>query len=316
MTPAEMKELMLSKRSEINSKSKRTNVISLKDGTNRIRVLRGWRKDDPATFWHPFGQHFIKGSDGATKAVFNCLEKTYDHACPVCSGIGQAINETTDDSTLKLLEGAKANSTRYLVNALILNREGTDPTVPVVLGLPGTVYDQIVKSFFEVDEDTGEEIFVDVTSATEGRNFTIERTGSGVQNTKYFVKVAGKSTPIANASTVEEKIIDLDDFVKQEAEAQTKRALDAIGSISGLAIAAPKVAAAKAAMSAEFDDDEEALRAIESKPAQAPLAAATAKAGTLVVDADELDALASATEVASADADESSELDDILAELN
>ena len=302
MTPAEMKALMLSKRSEINSKAKRTNVISLKDGSNRIRVLRGWKAEDPATFWHTFGQHFIKGSDGSTKAVFNCLEKTYDKPCPVCAGIGQAIHETTDDGTLKLLDGAKANSTRYLVNALMLNREGQDPNVPVVLGVPGSVYDQIVKSFFEIDEDTGEEIFVDITSSTEGRNFTIERTGTGVQGTKYFVKVAGKSTAIANAKDIESKIVNLDEFVEQEAESQTKRALDAIGSISGLMLSAPKVAAA--ATSLGFDDEFAEAPAKATKPA-------IADKTSLVVDAEYVEMATSATGIGS-----DAELDSILGELD
>lgn len=315
MSPAEMKALMLSKRSEIDSKSKRTNIATFKDGATRIRILRGWKKDDAGTFWHPFGQHFIKGADGQIKAVFNCLDKTFDMPCPVCSGISKTITETDDDDVIKLLEGAKANSARYLVNALILNREGVDPTKPVVLGLPGTVYDQIVKSFFEVDEDTGEEVFVDLTSSTEGRTITVERTGTGVTNTKYTVRVAGKSTVLANATAVEAQIIDLDDFVKQEAEGQTKRALDAIGSISGLILSAPAHSSekqAKIGKAAEYDEDAEddALRMLESPPKKSELASRTATA----IDVNELDAVESATAVSSS-ASQLEELDDVLAGL-
>jgi len=274
MESKKLMDLVKGKRSELAAKSNRKEkTAKMKDGKNRVRVLPGWRKDDE-TFWHDYGQHFIKGLDGQIKAVFTCAEKTYGKPCPVCEGIERSFQSSTDDAVLKKLSEAKARG-RVLVNALL--PESDEPNKPVILELPVGVFQQIL----DLMDEWG-----NVLDIVEGRDIVVNRTGSGI-NVEYTAQPAAKQTAVAPA--VLKNLNNLDDYVREEGEESMRRALLAVNVVSGLLPAAAgagtpadKPATAYSARTAELLDDD--------LPDDAPVAASS-PIGEVAVADDELDGL-------------------------
>lgn len=279
MESKKLMDLVKGKRSELAAKANRKEkTAKMKDGKNRVRVLPGWRKDDE-TFWHDYGQHFVKGLDGQIKAVFTCADKTYGKPCPVCEGIERSIQSSTDDAVIKKLNEAKARG-RVLVNALLPDSD--EPNKPVILELPVGVFQQIL----DLMDEWG-----NVLDVAEGRDIIINRSGSGI-NVEYTVQPAAKQTAVPAA--VLKNLNDLDVYVREEGEESMRRALLAVNVVSGLlpataaggeAVAARPVAdkpsPAYAARDAEMLEDE--------LPDDAP--AASAAIGEVAVGDDELDGL-------------------------
>lgn len=275
MESKKLMDLVKGKRSELAAKANRKEkTAKMKDGRNRVRVLPGWRKDDE-TFWHDYGQHFIKGLDGQIKAVYTCADKTYGKPCPVCEGIERTIQSSTDDAVIKKLNEAKARG-RVLVNALL--PESDEPNKPVILELPVGVFQQIL----DLMDEWG-----NVLDVAEGRDVIVNRTGSGI-NVEYTVQPAAKQTAVAPA--VLKNLNNLDDYVREEGEESMRRALLAVNVVSGLLPAtagapapADKPSPAYAARDAEMLNDELPEDAV-------PTASATPIGDVAVAD-DELDGL-------------------------
>src|SRR4051794_21809806 len=97
----------------------RIKTIKPNPGRNRYRILPGWRKNGDPTFYHDFGQHFIKNAAGEVKAVFICSDKTFGRPCAVCDSIGEGIRASVSDQQKKMLEDSRANA-RVLLNVLHL----------------------------------------------------------------------------------------------------------------------------------------------------------------------------------------------------
>jgi hypothetical protein len=205
-------------------------TIKPKAGRNRYRILPGWRKNGDPTFFHDFGQHFIKDAAGQVKAVYICADKTFGRPCEVCDAVAQGIQMSTDDLTKKRVEEAKSSG-RVLLNVLEL--DGQQPTVPQILEVAPTVFNGkkgvggIISLFDEwpnmLDPNTGNDIIV-------------EKSGAGL-DTAYSVQIAGASKPVPADALA--KLNDLDAYVLQENEQAQQRALASVRSVAGL----PPVAA-------------------------------------------------------------------------
>lgn len=280
-------ELVKQKRADLNRNSQRT--VQPPEKKSRWRILPGWRKDDP-TFYHDFGQHFIKDAAGAVKAVYVCVDKTYGKPCQVCDSLSHAIHATEDDAMVELLKQANANK-RVLVNAIRVDEGDREPAV---LALSPKTFDE----FLKIIDEWGESVL----SLDKGMDIVIERTGKGLQ-TKYSVTPGAKSEPVDPA--VMKKITNLDEFVAQESEEQAKRALANLSAVTGML---PAPAAKKPTMAdLSVEEVDETL----DIPAESTRVADDAKV-----------AVATATEAPAAPAAETkapaadtSELDDLLAEL-
>lgn len=255
--------LMKAKKQSLKQKVK---TLKPDPGANRYVILQGWRPTDTVTFFHDFGQHYVKNMAGEIQAVYPCLDKTFGSPCPICAGLNKAIRATTDDETIKVLKEA-ASAQSYLLNVLALDSD--QPDTPQILEIKKSAFGQIV--------DIIEEWGVTVLDSATPQIITLNRDGKGL-NTKYTVQISPKKHAIPKGALG--KLNDLDDYVRQENEEQQRRALSAISSVAGL-LPAPAAASSKdmprtAASSIDAGDD--ALREMEvrataaSKPSKADIA--------------------------------------------
>lgn len=225
MTTPSLMDLIKSKKAAINS-GKRQKTIKPADGRNRYRLLPGWRlkleagelSGDP-TFYHDFGQHFIKDESGEMKAVYICTDKTFGKPCGVCNTIDTAIRSSSDDAMIKVMKEAKATG-RILVNVLEL--DGDTPNDPQILELAPSAFADVLNIFTE---------WGDISDLDEGKDIIIERSGKGI-GTRYSVQIAAKSKTVA--MDVWKKVANLDEYVAQESEEQAARAISNVKNIAGL----------------------------------------------------------------------------------
>ena len=195
--------------------TKRDRTVKPHDGKNRIVLLPGWEAGNEHVYFHDFGQHYIKNAAGDIQAVYPCNDSTFGQPCAVCAALSDATRNAPDDATISLLGEAKA-SRRVLLNVLVL--DGDKPNEPVIYEVAPTVFGAIV----DLIEEWGIEAFK--------REIVIERSGKGL-STKYTAQISPKTVEVAPATLG--KIHNLAEYVKQESEEQQRRAIGAIGAISG-----------------------------------------------------------------------------------
>lgn len=238
-------------------------------GKNRIRVLPGWDAANPDVFYHDFGMHYIKDKEGKLGAVYVCTDKTYGTDCPVCQAVYEGIRRAKDTGNTgmeKLLGQARA-SARVLVNALV--RDGEEPNKPVVTELPSGVFDSMVDQIMTFADDG-----VELLSVTEGYDFIVTKTGSGI-DTEYSVAVAPKATAVTYDVS---QVVDLSTYCSQESEQGLLKAVRATTAVTGLP--APSTLALSAPAAATGTDGAAATGAFinPSVPSASPAVAATATA--------------------------------------
>lgn len=204
-------------------------TVKPKPGSNRYRILPGWRVGEEWVIHHMFGQHFIKNEADEVQAVYMCMYQTYEKPCPICDSIQRAIRMTTDDDTVKVLEKARAGKS-VLLNALDLDSD--DPNTPIILEVRPSVFEALMAAAAE----WGEALF-----APEGNVVTINREGKGL-STKYTLQVSPKTHTIPKAAL--EKLNNLDEYVKQESEDRRVKAISAVNSVAGLLTSAAPMASA------------------------------------------------------------------------
>ncbi|WP_342234561.1 hypothetical protein [Inquilinus sp. OTU3971] len=218
-----MMDIIKAKRSQIAAQTGRGGDIKKpRDGKNRIRVLPAWRTGTGQVepFWHDFGQHWIKDTSGAVKAVVGCKEKSYGHACEMCDFLAEKSREIADDDLLKALGEAKAKGT-IIVNVLILDGDASEKEAPSIYQLTPTTFDQVLAVMDE---------YGDITDPKEGTDLVIEKSGKGL-NTEYKVMAAAKSQPVPAAALG--RLHNLDDFVKAEMTSKEQKAKQQLGAIFG-----------------------------------------------------------------------------------
>jgi hypothetical protein len=193
-------------------------------GRNRFRLLPGWRKNGDPTFFHDFGQHFIKNAVGEVKAVFICTDKTFGQDCQVCAEVAKGILASTTDQQKRMLEEARANG-RVLVNALHL--DGPNPNEPVILELAPSAFNgkKGVGGIISLFTD-----WPDLLDLQKGADVIVERSGTGKETAYGISAVPGKPVD----PKVLERLHDLDKFIANEmSEASKRRALTQVATLSG-----------------------------------------------------------------------------------
>lgn len=211
----------------------------LQSGKNLVRILPSWTGNVDDEFSQAWGQHFIKDTGGNLKAVYICTNTIFDEVCPICEAIAQGMATNNDEDILKAMKDGKS-SKRILVNAMYLKggKNENPESQPVVLELPPTVFEKILAAaatFLEED--------VNVFDPNEGHNFIIEKTGAGM-NTEYSVTPSPKGSAVAKGTM--EKLVNLEEWARQEGEADKLKALASVRAISGVAevtTSAPRLAA-------------------------------------------------------------------------
>lgn len=215
-------ELLKKKQQETQDKRMGSkNPYKFKNGITTIRILPGWRGEDDPTFFHSFGQSFIKNQDGKVLAVIGCRKCSYGEDDPIRNLIQQAQSQARTDAQAKLWKDALAKP-RELMNALVLDDKEVDPNVPEIVDFSATMLEQIIE---QVQLNDIGETFLDLE---EGFNLKVSRTGSGF-NTKYTFVFDRKPTSVS--PSVMENLNDLDAFVRSKM-ADTDRAINAIKSIT------------------------------------------------------------------------------------
>ena len=276
-------ELLKQKKAALTSNN-RQKTVKPNEGRTRWRILPGWRPEGAENadiFYHDFGQHFIKDASGTLKAVYVCVNKTYDKPCQICGAIEHAIATSRDDTMVELLKDSKAGQ-RILMNALAI--DSPNPSDPVILEVAPTVFVGILN----IIEEWG----IEALSLDKGNDIIIERSGKGLL-TKYTVQVAAKSAAVD--PSVMKRIANLDEYVAQESTEAANRALTNLSAVAGLLPTSSASAGKSSAAVVPADhlrdismDDDDFPEATKSAPA--PVAAASAVA-TVGGDDAELDAL-------------------------
>lgn len=199
-----------------------------KGGTTSIRILPGWRKDDP-TFSHSFGNAFIKTLDGELLAVVGDRKMTYGEDDPIRNLIQRAMSEAVTDAQREHFKEMLAKP-RELVNALILDDKEVDPTVPQIIEFSENMFDQILG---QVELSDIAEEFLDLD---KGFNLKVNKTGTGL-STRYSFTFDRKPTKVDKA--VMDNVVDLDSYVRSQFS-DTDRAINALKTISQGANVTPK----------------------------------------------------------------------------
>lgn len=229
---AAMLEMVRKKKEAISAASgRREKTHKPAQGKHVYRILPSWRGSDDPQFWHDFGQHFIKNEKNELKAVYICTEHTFGKECAVCEALQEATNHADSDDLVNTLKEARSKQV-YLVNAL--HRTASDDAAkntPILLALGQQAFEQIMGIMDSYLSEEG----IDITDLEDGVDLVITREGKGF-NTKYTVMPKPKSTPVPKSAL--ENLHNLDEYVKQEYEEGQRKALTAIGTVSGTAISA------------------------------------------------------------------------------
>lgn len=220
MDMTKLNALLKNKKAALKPKDK---TIKPQPGANRYVLLPGWRKEEQHVWYHDFGQHFIKDAAGAIQAVYPCSYHTFGTPCAVCSGINSAMHAAADDETIEALKGSKSAKT-FLLNVLALDSE--DPTTPQILEIKTSAFGQLV--------DAVEEWAATMFDTDNAQIFVINRDGKGF-NTKHTVQVSPKRQAVP--ATAMAKLNNLDEYVAQTNEENERRALTAVNSVAGIAMA-------------------------------------------------------------------------------
>ena len=215
--------LMASKKASMNKLEK---TAKLENGDNRVVLLPGWRKPDAAgevdpTWWHDFGQHFIKDHADQMQAVYICTNATFERPCEVCAALAAAGRAAGDDLISETLEKGKA-SRSVLINALMLDSK--EPNKPVILEIKRGLFEQLLGI---AEEYEGAPLDPEI-----GMIIKINRDGKGL-STRYNAMPTAKTHKVDKA--VLEKINNLDEYVKQESEENLRRAIGSVNTVAGIA---------------------------------------------------------------------------------
>lgn len=220
-------ESLLGKKQTISDK--RTggkNAYKFKQKSTTIRLLPSWRaarSDEAIAPWyHDFGQAFIKDLDGNLLAVVGDRKMSYGEDDPIRNLLNLAMAEAGSDAERGHYKGLLAKQ-RHIVNALVLNDKDVDNETPEIIEFSQTQLETIIDKMITIARD-GENVF----DFDKGYNLVIGKEGTGIL-TRYTFDFERR--PSAINSSVMEKVVDLDAFVRAKF-IDTDKAIAAIKSVS------------------------------------------------------------------------------------
>lgn len=314
LSPA-MQKLLKEGRNKYQSRGA-TKVVKLKEGKTRIRIIPGNQGGVEGKFWADLGVHWIKAEkNGKPMAVTGCHEKVHDKPCAVCNAVEQALLSAPDSDTEALYKEWRSRKTA-LFNAI--HRDGADKSdLSQITEVPATVIEQIFGTLQTYADDG-----IDAIDPNEGVDFIVERRGKGF-DTEYSVTVPPKSVALTKAQI--DSAVDLYDFIEREHfRGEESKALNAISQIAGVSVpsAGPALASGRATTQALTN---QSVAGAEDFDAEIPFdtanpnptavqEAAKPKAAAVVTEAPAAQPVAEV--VAETPAAESSDMDDLLAELD
>jgi hypothetical protein len=184
---------------DVEATYKQSNFWKPSPGKYRFRLIPGWR--GARTYFMDIATHYNVGS---TAARVVCPELTSSLAkngdkCAVCSHYKSLMASGIEEDTQ--VAGKIRASHRYYIN-IYLRPTASDQGGLRVWGAPKTVFDQI-NSIVTNIEDFGE-----VEDPVTGSDFVLNRTGTGMNDTKYTIQVVKGETPLLKSSTAREKVLD------------------------------------------------------------------------------------------------------------
>jgi len=224
MTMTTAERIAARRQKTADKKAGNQSAYRFKQKKTTIRILPTWRAadhEDP-TFFHDFGQTWIKDLDGNVLAVVGDAKMTFGDEDPVRDLIDRAVAGAKTDAQRKHYKDMKAKP-RILVNALILDDKDINATVPQIVEFSETQFDTILKDMEEA-EKAGD----DVLSLTKGFDITVEKSGSGLE-TKYAFTLARRASAVDGDPMAQ--IVDIDAFIRAQFT-DNARAINAIKAIS------------------------------------------------------------------------------------
>jgi hypothetical protein len=227
---ATAQELLMKKIMDKKQAMKKTEAtVKLITGMNNVRLLPGWRSIDPktgdeieggdATFYHDYGQHFIKDAAGVLKAVYLCTHQTFDKDCEICGALVGASKVASDDATIKAVKDGSSKKS-YLLNVLMLDSK--EPNTPVILEVGYGIFNKILNILAEEDASP--------LRIEDGHIIKMTREGTGL-TTKYDAQFSSKKSTVSKATLM--KLHNLDDYVKQESDERKRLAVAAASGLVG-----------------------------------------------------------------------------------
>lgn len=143
-------------------------------------------------------QHFVKLPGITNPAVFACPRMTRKEPCPACVRADE-LKATGNPADMDL---AKELFPSRRVFANVINRAQPEDG-PKIAGFGKMVHEQLLA--IRADEDSGG----DYTHPEEGFDIIVERTGQGKNDTKYTVRAARQSSPLAGEAQQMQDWIDM-----------------------------------------------------------------------------------------------------------
>lgn len=216
-------DLVNKKRQEVADKRAGSkNTYTFKQPQTTIRILPGWRADrsDP-TFFHDFGQTWIKNMDGNVLAVVGDAKITYGQDDVVRNLVHRAMGEARTDAQREHYKEMLAKP-RVLVNAQVLDDKNVDPNVAEIVEFSEAGFTAVLEQVALAG------IADEFLSPEEGFDLIVSKTGKGFQ-TKYTYTFARKSRKVPEA--VLDTINDIDAFIRAKF-AETERAVNALKSVT------------------------------------------------------------------------------------
>lgn len=216
-------DLINKKRQEVNDKRAGSkNTYTFKQSQTTIRILPGWRADkSDLTFFHDFGQTWIKNMDGAVLAVVGDAKITYGQDDVVRNLVHRALGEARTDAQREHYKEMLAKS-RVLVNAQVLDDKNVDPNVAEIVEFSEAGFTAVLEQVALAG------IAEEFLSPDEGFDLIVSKTGKGFQ-TKYTYTFARKSRKVPEA--VLDTLNDIDAFIRAKF-AETERAVNALKSLT------------------------------------------------------------------------------------
>lgn len=213
-----LKERLEKKRQELSERGNKGNVIFVKEGTLRVRILPvGPDKDFIKEV-----THFYLGAD--LKSVYS--PSTFDEPCALLEAYQEFKNSKDEDDKdlAKKLVPKKAYFAAVVVynddKGKSINEEDSGKLIKIT----GGVYQDIIDLYLDEDEAG------DMTDPVEGYDIKIKRTGKGQFDTEYSVMPC-KPTKLDKKYA---KVVDLDKLAKAEISSyeETEEKLEAFLGIS------------------------------------------------------------------------------------
>jgi hypothetical protein len=197
------------------------NTYRPKQAKTTIRILPGWRNDGDPTFFHDYGETWIKTMDKKVLAVVADRKMTFGEEDVVRGLVQGALANAKTDGQREHWKEALA-SPRVLLNALVLDDKNVNPDEPQIFEFSEAGFTAVINQ--ALDAGISEE-FLDLAN---GFDLVISKTGTGM-STKYSYTFLRKSRSVDES--VLEKLNDIDAYIRAKF-ADSERAVNAIKSLT------------------------------------------------------------------------------------